>query len=402
MRPSRFPDLDDYDTEDESPSNWLRQRNSARHENDTTMRDSPDYGMGATVTVDMTGFHDSESIMLPPPLDLDPDNGTEDDEMHDSSLNTSDTTGDVTDFHDSQTIVLPPPLDLGLDYLTEEDEVPMSDLRRKGNTADEAKFAADTKTALDISMRDAVPSSRIVTAPSLPLTTMLDLDLPSMGVQERNDIYEDLFKRDVPVTNIAIPPIAFKFPELQDEIIQAYLDHTTFVFTILTNFDVAIERFYTSEPLYNSARHSDCGKIQRSPRQAKHLRSINVQNIEFKNVRLDISSHLATLAEVTLEVRESGSTVKVDKFVNLFYTGYPPLEDFIHRIADRLTDPERDVTGGKPGFSWDDLEHVAKWFVFKQTEAVARVRQRYQYCNDRTWEGKDNTAYLSHLNGEKG
>ncbi|KAK5704424.1 hypothetical protein LTR97_003442 [Elasticomyces elasticus] len=394
MRPSRFPDLDDYDTEeDEGPSNGLRRRSTVRSENDTTMRDSPDYGLGtSSANGDVTD--DLESIVLPPPLDLDLDNGTEDNEVHDSSLNKSGTTGDVTGFHNSPTSALPRPL--GLDYLAEEDEVPMSYSRRKGNTADEPKIAAGTEAVLDISMRDAVPSSRIVTAPSPPLTTMLDLDLPSMGVQERNDIYEDLFKRDVPVTNIAIPPIAFKFLELKNEIIQAYLDHTTFVFTILTNFDVAIERFYTSEPVYNSARHSDCGKIQRSPRQAKHLRSVNVQNIEFKNVRLDISSHLATLAEVTLEVRESGSTVKVDKFVNLFYTGYLPLEDFVHRIADRLTDPERDVTGGRPGFSWDDLEHVAKWFVFKQTEAVAR------YCNDKTWEETDNTAYLSHLNGEKG
>ncbi|KAK5700230.1 hypothetical protein LTR17_023108 [Elasticomyces elasticus] len=397
MRPSRFPDLDDYDTEgDEGPSNGLRQRGTVRSENDTTMHDSPDYGLGATVNGDMTGIHDSQTIVLPAPLDLrrwSTARSEVDTTMRNSpgySLDTSDTTGDVTGFHDSQTIELPPPLDLGLAYLTEEDEVRDSSPRRGGTTADDATTAASTEAELDTTMRDAVPASRTAT---LPLPT-LDVDLATMSEQKRQESYEDLFKHDVPIQDINIPSIAHAFPELKDEIIEAYLDFTTFVFTILTNYDAACERFYTDEKEYNAARHSDCGKIVLSPRQYAHLCGLGGKVILFKNVRLDICSHWTKLAEVTLEVRPGSSyseTVHVDSFVNqMVTTGSNALEIFIDHTAHQIADPEQDTTGGKIGFQMQDLEAIAKLFVMQQSKAAKEAAKR-KYSNNGTWEEYDKT-----------
>ncbi|KAK5674373.1 hypothetical protein LTS10_012957 [Elasticomyces elasticus] len=359
MWPSRFPDLDDYDTEeDESPSNGLRQRGNIRSENDTTMRDSPDYGLGATMN------------------------------------------GEVTGIHDSQTIVLPPPLDLVLDYLTEEDEVRNSSPRRGGNTADEANIAADTETALDTTMHDAVPASRVPTAPC----PILDIDLATISEQDRDDYYYDLFNQNVPIQDINIPPIAYAFPQFEAEIIDSYFELSTFVFKVLTNYDAACERFYTDEQEYNTARHSDCGKIQLSPRQRAHLQHLNIDNVAFKNVRLDICSHWTKLAEVTLEVRpgfSSSETVHVDSFINqMIKTDSSALESFIDHTAHQIADPEQDTTNGKLGFDMKDLETVAKLFVMQQSKAAKEAAKR-KYSNNGTWEEYDkvdaNRGYAERL-----
>ncbi|KAK4955304.1 hypothetical protein LTR10_007499 [Elasticomyces elasticus] len=358
MQPSRFPDLDDYDTEeDESPSNGLRQRGTVRHENDTTMRDSPSY-----------------------------------------SLNTSYTTEDVTGFHDSQTIKLLPPLDLGLDYLTEEDEVPFNDLRRGSNIADEATIVPDTAAELDTTMRDAVPARRIPTAPF----PMLDIDLATMSDQDRDDYYYDLFKTDVPVQDLNIPLIAYAFPQFEAEIIDAYFELSTFVFKVFTNYDAACERFYTDEKDYNAGRYSDCGKIQLSPRQRAHLQHFNIDKIAFKNVRLDICSHWTKLASITLEVRPGTSAseiVHVDHFVNQIAVG-SALETFIDNTAHQIADPEQDTTNGKLGFHMSDLETVAKMFVREQSKA-AKEAAKHKYSNNGTWEEYDkanaNRGYAEYL-----
>ncbi|KAK3627499.1 hypothetical protein LTR56_019185 [Elasticomyces elasticus] len=405
MRPSLYPDLDDYNTEedeDESPSNGLRQRGTVRHENDTTKRDSPDYGLGTSGTNgDVTD--DPESIVLPPPIDLrrwSTARGEVDTTMRNSpsySLDTSDTTEGVTGFHDSQPIKLLPPPDLGLDYLTEEDEVPDNSPRQGGTTANDASIAADTETELDTTMHDATvatsPAARPITIPSPSPNTAANLDLSILGAQERYDAYEDLFKRDLPISQIDFPRQTHAFPELKDEIIEAYLDFTTFVFTILTNYDAACERFYTDEKDYNVDRHADCGKILISPRQRIHLQELNVpDNIAFKNVRLDICSHWTKLAEVTLEVRpgsSSSETVHVDSFVNqMIKTDSSALESFIDHTAHQIADPEQDTTGGKLGFHMKNLEAVAKLFVMQQSKAAKEAAKR-KYSNNGTWEEYD-------------
>ncbi|KAK5733052.1 hypothetical protein LTR17_010059 [Elasticomyces elasticus] len=415
MRPSLYPDLDDYNTEedeDESPSNGLRQRGTVRHENDTTKRDSPDYGLGTSGTNgDVTD--DPESIVLPPPIDLrrwSTARSEVDTTMHNSpsySLNTNDTTEGVTGFHDSQSIELLPPLDLGLDYLTEEDEVPDNSPRRGGTTTDDATTSASTETELDTTMHDATvatsPAARPTTIPSPP-NTAANLDFSILGAQERYDAYEDLFKRDLPISQIDFPLQTHAFPELKDEIIEAYLDFTTFVFTILTNYDAACERFYTDEKEYNVDRHADCGKIQLSPRQRTHLQELNVDEIAFKNVRLDICSHWTKLAEVTLEVRPGSPTselIHIDSFVNqMMKTDSSALEIFIDNTAHQIADAEQDTTNGKLGFHMKDLEAVAKLFVMQQSKAAKEATKR-KYSNNGTWEEYDkadaNRGYAERL-----
>ncbi|KAK4888753.1 hypothetical protein LTR27_012400 [Elasticomyces elasticus] len=416
MRPSRYPDLVDYDTEeddDEGPSNGLRQRGTVRAGNDTTMRDSPDYGVGATMNGEVTD--DPESLVLPPPIDLrrwSTARSEVDTTMRNSpsySLNTSGTIEGVTGFRDSQTIASPPPYDLGLDYLTEEDEVPGNSPRRRSATANDATIAADTETELDTTMHDATiattTAARPITTPSPSPNTAANLDLSILGAQERYDAYEDLFKRDLPISQIDFPLQTHAFPELKDEIIEAYLDFTTFVFTILTNYDAACERFYTDEKGYNVARHADCGKILLSPKQRIYLQELNVpDNIAFKNVRLDICSHMNKLAEVTLEVRPGSSAseiVHIDSFVNqMAKTDSSALEIFIDNTAHHIADAEHDMTSGKVGFDLNDIEAVAKLFVMQQSKAAKEAAKR-KYSNNGTWEEYDkanaNRGYAEHL-----
>ncbi|TKA66207.1 hypothetical protein B0A55_08624 [Friedmanniomyces simplex] len=163
------------------------------------------------------------------------------------------------------------------------------------------------------------------------------------------------------------------------------------------------------------ANNDDDSQIP-SPTRA-HLLQVGAENIEFKNVRLDLTTQFTLLAQVTLAVRvlrsgeeqeEADAEVQIEAYVDQIWHGSASLHDFIDRRAEQITDPQRAFTQGKAGFSLADLESVAGLFVARPSgpEGVeaggsgGRGGERYgQYHVRGEWESLgENVGYVHGLN----
>lgn len=216
--------------------------------------------------------------------------------------------------------------------------------------------------------------------------------LCDMTPQERQDLYEEYFSREVPIEKMKRPKECHDHPHLKNEILEAYLKYTTWVFKVWINYDAACEKLYTD------ARIHDCGQLMLSPKAMEYLSDIGAGAVELRNVRLDIGTAFQTLAHLTLEVRPSKLDVgpKIDTYVNDLGRGaHPIVMKVINRVRTIVEDSEADATGGKNGFTIEDLEKVAAKVVLRPDLKVEMKRgwdsykgpwmhkkEGYLYCLD--------------------
>ncbi|KAK3109492.1 hypothetical protein LTR53_017208 [Teratosphaeriaceae sp. CCFEE 6253] len=274
---------------------------------------------------------------------------------------------------------------------------------------------SDETSDSDVTMVDLPPSASSDTLTPDPLHATIPYppstassnppsDLAALPPDDRQTYYHTLFAHPVPIAHLHRPLLADAYPALADEIHTAYLQHTTFVFRVLVNYDAGAQRFYTSLPRgRNGARYADCGKWVFTCKTLENLRRADADQMVFARVRLDVGTHFTPLAQLTLEVwrpsqpssLDAGGAPRVDVFVHPLAHHDPRALRFVTAQARVIADADRDYTGGKAGFSLDDLWKIAALFRREQSAFEARAVAGYGYNGD--WEGggqNRNTGYM--------
>lgn len=173
----------------------------------------------------------------------------------------------------------------------------------------------------------------------------------------------------VELKNLAPPPVCNRYPEHANEILEAYLEQTTFTVNIWTNFDAAEQVFF------EGARATDCGKLQLPKKKLEWLLGLDRDRYELDHVRLDIGTPFRTLARIFLHVHydDEGAFLEVK---GTMVTQNPPrglhaLRDFLKTCIRRIEE-----AGSNRSLDADDLVGIASLFR----------RHRYVDEDDGEWE----------------
>jgi hypothetical protein len=155
-------------------------------------------------------------------------------------------------------------------------------------------------------------------------------------VRLRLERFESIFAtQTVELKNLTPPPQCAQHPEQAEDILEAYLDNTTFTVKIWVNFDAAERVFFEGD------RAEDCGKLQFPNARLKSLLKLNATEFNFRNLRLDICTPFRALAEISLKVREQNgdAIVKANGSMSL---QLPILHDFLQGCVKKINDARLD------------------------------------------------------------
>jgi hypothetical protein len=161
--------------------------------------------------------------------------------------------------------------------------------------------------------------------------------------------------QEVELKRFAAPPQCGQHPDQVQDILEAYLDHTTFTVKIWVNFDAAENVFF------KGTRAEACGKLQIPQPKLDFLLGTNPDDINFRNVRLDICTPFRTLARIYMNMREKRGDALLDvdgEMVRL----YPPralipLHEFLADRVRRLNN-----VGIDRNLDMQDLVGIARLF----------------------------------------
>lgn len=116
--------------------------------------------------------------------------------------------------------------------------------------------------------------------------------LPQMTQQQRTmELRQRFAQKSVPLPHAATPTLCNVYPELANDIVGAYLEHTTFVVKVWVNYDAAWKKFFVDR------RAQDCGKLIVNARDGLSLQGLAANNVQVKRVRLEVGTafrHLCT------------------------------------------------------------------------------------------------------------
>ncbi|KAK5115528.1 hypothetical protein LTR62_001187 [Meristemomyces frigidus] len=222
-----------------------------------------------------------------------------------------------------------------------------------------------------------------------------------MSAEARRTEYSQLFEGESRIEDIHPPPLAELLPELAGESLSADLHLHNLRFKICLNYDPVAGWFYDDIP-----RIDGCGKLIFAKAALARLRRIVAKDFEFSHVVLDIHSYFTPLARITLEVRDSKLKVGpvVDSYISLAFRKEPKhevLNHFLTAVAADFKDPEIDITNGKQGFTFDDLERLASEFRPMPTSEENIERGRLGYTGP--WSAEDeNPGYVAFLSDKGG
>ena len=194
-----------------------------------------------------------------------------------------------------------------------------------------------------------------------------------LSPQQRQQFYRHFFGRNVePLTIITEPQECQQWPELSDEIIEAYLHYTTFTIKVWTNYDAAAKKFYIDEQ-----RTQDCGKLVLKPSQEERLaRADPGGDLSLSRIHLEIGTPFKTLCTVKLQaVRsevEHGFDIRAK--MGYFDTDHPRVVDYVTNICNQLD--TYDLIAGQSGFLLVDLRDIAGMFCRKPDRAALVKLQR--------------------------
>ena len=116
----------------------------------------------------------------------------------------------------------------------------------------------------------------------------------------RLEQFENTFAtQEVELKRFAPPPQCLQFPDQEQDILEAYLDHATFTVKIWVNFDASENVFF------EGSRAAACGRLQIPKAKLDFLLSLDAEEINFRKVRLDICTPFRTLATIYMNIREN-------------------------------------------------------------------------------------------------
>lgn len=167
--------------------------------------------------------------------------------------------------------------------------------------------------------------------------------------------------QEVELKRFAPPPQCAQYPDQVQDILEAYLDHATFTVKIWVNFDAAENVFF------EGTRAEDCGKLQIPQTKLDFLLGTNPEDINFRNVRLDICTPFRTLARIYMNMREQRGDALLDvdgEMVRL----YPPrvlipLHEFLADRVRRLNN-----VGIDRNLDMQDLVGIARLFCRRRED----------------------------------
>lgn len=212
-----------------------------------------------------------------------------------------------------------------------------------------------------------------------------------MSPEDRDELYDQAFKLDLPIEEIALPLQCTTFPDFSDEILAAYLKYTTFVFKVWINYDAAARQFYTD------GRAQSCGNAIITPKARTHLREIGAGKVHFANVRFDIGTPFRPIGNVTVEIRPTKLDVgpAIDTFLaDTSGRQHCAVIDFLDELCEHIR--ESDPTDGKEGLALTDVAKLARLFR-RAPDYNTGVLGSYGLSR-RLWMGTwDNEGYVAGL-----
>ncbi|KAK3674457.1 hypothetical protein LTR78_005543 [Recurvomyces mirabilis] len=266
--------------------------------------------------------------------------------------------------------------------------------------SDQALVASNT----DASQKQPMSHVRKVQRPHLCTNRLgCDLDLDTVSPKARYAEYCNLFEGESRIEDLEFPPLADHFPHLAQEITAAYLATHAFRFKVYMNYDAAAVWFYDESA---SQRYGDCGKLVITPKTMAKLHRANAHKSEYSKVVLDISTHFRLLARITIEVRGSKVNVGpvVDTYVNYMFKGdekHKVMNKHVYNMAKGFEDPQSDVTLGKYGLDFKDLERMVDCFAPLPTDEQRLARFDPWYNGHWSHENKNDEGYQAHLFKER-
>ena len=140
--------------------------------------------------------------------------------------------------------------------------------------------------------------------------------------------------QEVELKSLAPPPQCAQFPDQEEDILEAYLDHATFTAKIWVNFDAAENVFF------EGTRAAACGKLQIPKAKLNFLLRMDAKEVNFRKVRLDICTPFRTLARIYMNIRENHGGALLDVHGEMVQQqprrALTPLRDFLGNCVGRL------------------------------------------------------------------
>jgi len=161
--------------------------------------------------------------------------------------------------------------------------------------------------------------------------------------------------QEVELTRFAPPPQCAQYPDQETDILEAYLDHASFTVKIWVNFDAAENVFF------EGTRAEACGKLQIPQAKLDSLLRMNADEINFRNVRLDICTPFRALARIYMNIREKHGDAVFD-IDGVMVDLYPPRA--LIPLREFLTDRVRKFNnvGIDRNLDMQDLVGIARMF----------------------------------------
>lgn len=190
-----------------------------------------------------------------------------------------------------------------------------------------------------------------VTSPTYQEHAVSEPEAATLRLEQFQTIFAT---QEVELKHFVPPPQCAQHPEQAEDILEAYLDHATFIVKIWVNFDAAENVFF------DGSRAAACGTIQIP--KAKIDRFIALRaDINFRKVRLDICTPFRTLAKIWLDVREKHGDALLEVDGEMVELHPPrqltPLHDFLTNCVRRLNG-----AGLDRNLDVQDLVKIARMF----------------------------------------
>lgn len=226
-----------------------------------------------------------------------------------------------------------------------EDAMPTLRQRREGSDSDEELPAEDELIVDEAEMKPP--------------------NLAQLPPEERQEHYEANFGCLVmELKDAEYPPEYYTYPDLAEEIWNAYLHYVTFTVTIWTNYDSSFRSFFL-----NARRIQDCGKPNLTPKQGKRLQKL-IGDRQLGYVRLLIGTAFRSLYYLDLFARysEKADSYSLHGRGNLLYNDYGQHDSLFERVKQTFHAILEDgLTGDRTrtGLYLEDLHLIAKDFVYE-------------------------------------
>lgn len=101
----------------------------------------------------------------------------------------------------------------------------------------------------------------------------------------------EFYRSEQAIHNIAEPELCQVYPMFKNEVIAAYLQHTTFTAKVIVNYDSACKQFFTD------SRAQDCGKLVLNKKARQQLERVRSPTIQINRVELEVGTTFRTLSE---------------------------------------------------------------------------------------------------------